>query len=164
MHAAYLSYYPILVGAPSVFWLTGRRAAARRALLLMMSTFYVCYTIFLIFPVAGPRYLFPLADNAATAAPLAAFTHRLLSAGSAWGTAFPSSHVAVAVVAAWCAWRALKPLGALLLPAALLLALGTVYGQFHYAVDAVAGVVLGVLVLVLARCEPGSGGYDSARG
>ena len=67
-------------------------------------------------------------------------------------------------MAAWCAWRALKPLGALLLPAAALLALGTVYGQFHYAVDAVAGVVLGVLVLVLARCEPGSGGYDSAWG
>jgi membrane-associated phospholipid phosphatase len=168
MHAAYLSYYAILAGAPGVLWLTGRQDAARRTLLLMMSTFYVCYFIFLVFPVAGPRYLFALPDNAATAVPLAVFTHRLVAGGSAWGTAFPSSHVAVAVVAAWCAGRALKPLGALLLPATMLLALGTVYGQFHYAVDAVAGAALGALVLAGARPASrggaGFGGYHSARG
>jgi membrane-associated phospholipid phosphatase len=166
MHAAYLSYYAILASAPGVLWLAGRQDAARHALLRMMSTFYVCYSTFLIFPVAGPRYLFPLAENEATAAPLAVFTHRLVAGGSAWGTAFPSSHVAVAVVAAWCAWTALKPLGALLLPAAVLLALGTVYGQFHYAVDALAGAALGALVLALApppaRGGPGVGGYHSA--
>jgi hypothetical protein len=30
-----------------------------------------------------------------------------------------------------------------------LLAVGTVYGQFHYAVDAVAGAALGLVVLAL---------------
>jgi membrane-associated phospholipid phosphatase len=168
MHAAYLSYYAILAGAPGVLWLAGRREAARRTLLLMMSTFYVCYLIFLLFPVAGPRYLFPLADNEAAAAPLAVFTHRLVAGGSAWGTAFPSSHVAVAVVAAWCSWTVLRPLGAVLIPAAILLALGTVYGQFHYAVDALAGAVLGALVLAGARLgsrgEARVGGYHSDRG
>jgi membrane-associated phospholipid phosphatase len=148
MHAAYLSYYAILTVPPVVLWLTRRREAARRTLFLMMITFYICYVAFLLFPVAGPRYLFPLAENEATAVPLAVFTHRLLAEGSAWGTAFPSSHVAVAVVAAWCGWRFLRPLGAVLVPAAVLLALGTVYGQFHYAVDALAGAVLGVLVLL----------------
>ena len=77
-------------------------------------------------------------------------THRLLAEGSAWGTAFPSSHVAVALVAAWCAWCFVRPLGFVLLPAAVLLALGTVYGQFHYAVDAVAGAALAGLVIGLA--------------
>jgi membrane-associated phospholipid phosphatase len=154
MHAAYLSYYAILAGAPGVLWLTGRRQAARRTLLLMMSTFYVCYFVFLLFPVAGPRYLFPLAGNEATAVPLAVFTHRLVAGGSAWGTAFPSSHVAVTVVAAWCAWMALRPLGAVLIPATVLLALGTVYGQFHYAVDALAGAALGALVLAGPRLAP----------
>jgi membrane-associated phospholipid phosphatase len=148
MHGAYLSYYVILAAAPGVLWLTRRREAARRTLLLVMTTFYICYVAFLLFPVAGPRYLFPLAQNEATAVPLAVFTHRLVAGGSAWGTAFPSSHVAVAVVAAWCAWRSLRPLGAMLLPAAALLALGTVYGQFHYAVDALAGAALGVLALL----------------
>jgi membrane-associated phospholipid phosphatase len=35
-----------------------------------------------------------------------------------------------------------------LVPAAVLLAFGTVYGQFHYAVDALAGAALAALVLV----------------
>lgn len=158
MHAAYLSYYLILAGAPLGLWLSGRHAAARRALLSMMATFYLCYTAFLLFPVAGPRYLFPQAANAATAVPAAALAHSLLEGFSAWGTAFPSSHVAVALVAAVCAWRDWRPLGTLLLPCALLLALATVYGQFHYAVDALAGAALAAAVLLV----PPGRQYDSA--
>jgi len=157
MHAAYLSYYAILVSAPLGLWLTGRRAAARATLLLTVLAFYACYTSFLFFPVAGPRYLFPPAQNAATAIPIAAWTQRLLEAGSAWGTAFPSSHVAAALVAATCAWRWLRPLGAVLLPVTLLMSLATVYGQFHYAVDAVAGAALAASVLWLGS----RAGYDA---
>jgi membrane-associated phospholipid phosphatase len=157
MHGAYLSYYIILAGSPLGLWLAGRREGARRTLFLMMATFYVCYAGFLVFPVAGPRYLFPPATNAATAIPIAAFTHRLLQGGSAWGTAFPSSHVAVALVAAACAWRGWRPLGTVLLPAAVLLSLATVYGQLHYAVDALAGAAVAVAALIAGR----RAGYDS---
>ena len=158
MHAAYLSYYAILVAVPLGLWLSGRRAAARGTLLLTMTTFYACYAIFLFFPVAGPRYAFPPADNAATAIPIAAFTRRLLEGGSAWGTAFPSSHVAAALVAARCAGRGSRPVGAVLLPLAVLMSLATVYGQFHYAVDAVAGAALAVLALYAGR----RAGYDAS--
>jgi membrane-associated phospholipid phosphatase len=151
MHASYLSYYPILAGSPLCLWALGRRDAARGTLLLMMATFYVCYGVFLAFPVAGPRYLFPPAANAATAVPVAAFTHRLLERGSAWGTAFPSSHVAAALVAATCAGRGCRPLGAALLPAAALLSLATVYCQLHYAVDALAGAALAAAALTAGR-------------
>ena len=158
MHAAYLSYYVILAGAPLGLWLRGRREGARRTVFLVMATFYVCYSVFLLFPVAGPRYLFPPAGNAATAVPVAVFAHRLLEGGSAWGTAFPSSHVAAALVAATCAFRGLRPLGAFLLPAAVLLSLATVYCQFHYAVDALAGAGLALAALFADR----RAGYDSA--
>jgi membrane-associated phospholipid phosphatase len=119
--------------------------------LAMMATFYICYAIFLLFPVAGPRYFFPPAANAATGAAIAHFTHRLLDAGAAWGTAFPSSHVAVALVAAGTALREWRPLGAILLVAASLLTLGTVYGQLHYAVDAIAGACLAAAVVAVSR-------------
>jgi membrane-associated phospholipid phosphatase len=157
MHAAYLSYYVVLVAAPVGMWLAGRRAPARVTLLLTMTAFYLCYSIFLAFPVAGPRYVFPPAQNPATAVPVAAFTHRLLEGGSAWGTAFPSSHVAAALVAACCAWRGLPPLGMALVPLSLLLSLATVYGQFHYAVDALAGGALALVVLYAGR----RAGYDA---
>jgi membrane-associated phospholipid phosphatase len=79
------------------------------------------------------------------------------NACSAWGTAFPSSHVAAALVAAGCAWRALRPLGMTLVPLALLMSLATVYGQFHYAVDALAGAALAAVVLFAGR----RAGYDA---
>jgi membrane-associated phospholipid phosphatase len=157
MHAAYLSYFPILVGSPLGLWLKGRHEAARGTLFLMMATFYACYAVFLAFPVAGPRYVFPTVANAATAVPVAVGAHRLLQGASAWGTAFPSSHVAVALVAAACAWRGFRPLGAVLLPLAALMSLATVYCQFHYAVDALAGAGLAVTVLIAGR----GAGYDS---
>ncbi len=158
MHAAYVSYYAILAASPLGLWLSGRRQAARRALFLIMVAFYVCYAASLAFPVAGPRYLFPSATNAATAVPAASLVRGLLETFSAWGTAFPSSHVAAALVAAVSAWRGWRPLGAVLVPAALLLTLSTVYGQFHYAVDALAGVALAAVVLLL----PPGRQYDSA--
>jgi len=151
LHVGYLSYYLILAAAPLGLWLGGRRDAARRTILLMMVTFYICYGSFLLFPVAGPRYLFPLAQNAATAVAPAVFAQRLLDGAAAWGTAFPSSHVAVALVASLTAARDWRALGLVLTPAAVLLSLGTVYGQFHYAVDALAGAALAAVVLAFGR-------------
>jgi membrane-associated phospholipid phosphatase len=149
--SAYLSYYFIVVGAPLGLWLSGRREGARRTILRIMATFYLCYTIFLLFPVAGPRYLFPLAVNAATAVAPAQFAQRLLDGAAAWGTAFPSSHVAVAAVASLSAFGAWRAFGGMLVAISALLALGTVYGQFHYATDAIAGLGVGIAVLAVGR-------------
>jgi membrane-associated phospholipid phosphatase len=75
--------------------------------------------------------------------------HAILAGGSSWGTAFPSSHVAVSWVAALVLWREHRRAFWLAAPVAFGLALGTVYGQFHYAVDAVAGAGFGLLHLAL---------------
>jgi len=149
LHAGYLSYYFILAGAPLGLWLSGRQEGARRVTFAMMAAFYICYAVFLAFPVAGPRYTFALAENAATSTAIAQATQRLLDNGAAWGTAFPSSHVAVSLVAAGTTLREWRALGFPLLVAALLLTLGTVYGQFHYAVDAIAGVALAASIVAV---------------
>lgn len=154
MHACYVAYYPILYAAPLGLWLSGRRDAARAAILALMVTFYACYVAFVLFPVAGPRYMFPLADNAATQAAPARLAQWLLNQGDSWGAAFPSSHVAGCVVAAVMAWRAWRPLGVALLPFAAGLSVAVVYGQFHYAVDALGGLVWAALVLLAFRRRP----------
>lgn len=149
LHLSYLAYYGILAAAPLGLWVTRRREAARAAILAIMVTFYLHYTVFLFYPVAGPRYFFPLADNAATAVWPARFAQTLLNGADSWGAAFPSSHVAAALVATGMAWRGWALLGRILAPVTLGLALGVVYGQFHYAVDALAGIVVGAAVLVV---------------
>jgi hypothetical protein len=66
-----LSYYGIVAGAPLVLWVRGRQDAARRAGFVIAVTFYVCYTLFLLFPVAGPRDAFSPPANALAGAVLA---------------------------------------------------------------------------------------------
>jgi membrane-associated phospholipid phosphatase len=147
LHSCYLAYYAILYASPLGLWFSGRRDAARHTIFAVMVTFYICYVVFLFFPVAGPRYAFDVAHNAATNVFPARATQWLLDLGDSWGAAFPSSHVAAAVVAAVCALRYWRALGLVLAPLTLGLVLSVVYGQFHYAVDAVAGLLVAGAVL-----------------
>ena len=143
LHLGYLAYYPIIVAAPLALWLTGQREAMLRAMTTIMATFYLCYVAFLLFPVVGPRHVFPAADNAATQTAIAQLTAQFLDHVAAWGAAFPSSHVAVSVAGTAAALREWRALGLVLVAPTTLLALGSVYGQFHYAVDALSGIGVG---------------------
>lgn len=149
LHACYLAYYAILWAAPFGLWITNRREEAKHTILAVMLTFYLCYVIFLFFPVAGPRYAFELAHNAATNVAPARWAQWLLNRGDSWGAAFPSSHVAASVVATGMALRYWRPLGFALVPFTAGLVVGVVYGQFHYGIDALSGLVLAALALVL---------------
>jgi hypothetical protein len=142
LHACYLAYYPIIYAAPFGLWVLGRRDAARDTIFAVMVTFYLCYLVFLFFPVAGPRYVFDLVQNAASQVGPARWAQWLLDRGDSWGAAFPSSHVAASVVATGMALRYCRPLGLVLLPLTIGLVLGVVYGQFHYGVDALSGLVV----------------------
>lgn len=151
LHLGYLAYYPITVAAPLALWLTGQRAAMLRALTTIMATFYLCYVTFLLFPVVGPRLIFPAVDNAATRTAIAQMTAGFLDHVAAWGAAFPSSHVAVSVAATAAALREWRALGVALVVPTVLLALGSVYGQFHYAVDSLSGFGVGLAVAAGSR-------------
>jgi membrane-associated phospholipid phosphatase len=147
LHAAYFGYYGIVLAPVVGFLALGRAAATQRAVLWIFTTFLCCYVVFLLYPVAGPYYEFPrpapwFLDNAP-----ARLVYATLERGSAFGAAFPSSHVAATLVATAAAFRGSKLLGWILLVPAILLSVGVVYCQMHYAVDALAGVLLGWLVV-----------------
>lgn len=147
LHACYLAYYPILYASPFALWIVGRRDASRHTIFAVMATFYLCYVVFLFFPVAGPRYAFAGAHNVATNVWPARFAAWLLDRGDSWGAAFPSSHVAASVVATGMALRYWRALGLVLLPLTIGLTLAVVYGQFHYAVDALGGLMVAAVML-----------------
>lgn len=152
LHGAYLSYYLIIFGPPLALWAMHRRAGFELAVFSVMITFYVHYLFFIYFPVQGPRYLLapPVAGPAQGS--VYALTHEILQAGSSRGAAFPSSHVGVSVAQTIAAIRVLPAAAPVLGVLTIGLALGAVYGGFHYATDAVAGAALG---LALAWMAPG---------
>jgi membrane-associated phospholipid phosphatase len=150
-HTVYLTYYPLVAIPALVLVLRPRRGAFRRFLQAVIPTFLACYLFFVFLPVAGPYYVFehPTGDFVANLP--ARLTYLVLSGGSSFGAAFPSSHVA-ATVAAWLATRRDAPrLARAMLPFVLLMPVATVYCQMHYALDAIVGVGFGLLVPQLAR-------------
>jgi membrane-associated phospholipid phosphatase len=152
LHAAYLSYYLIIYLPPLLLYASGRRAEFRITVFGLMLTFFAHYVFFIYLPVQGPRYLFPAPRGGIETGFFYELTHRVLEAGSSRGAAFPSSHVGVAVAQTLLMRRFIPRL---VLPLGFMtagLALGAVYGGFHYATDAIVGAAAGA---VLAAAAPG---------
>ena len=145
LHAAYVSYYAIIYVPPVVLYLRGRRESFYSTVAGLMTVFAFCYLIFIVFPVAGPRYLWPPPPGVFDG-PVRRFVLNVLAAGSAKGTAFPSSHVAVATVQSILAFRWSARAGVALSVLTTGLALGAVYGGFHYGVDVLAGAGVGLVI------------------
>jgi membrane-associated phospholipid phosphatase len=146
LHAAYLSYYLIVV-APAFYFVWRRDLdALQHFVLVVMATFVACYLAFIFFPVAGPYYVFSRPDAWFTDNVFARMVYNTLATGSSYGAAFPSSHVAAAVAATLSAARGSRGLAwALALPT-VLLTVAVVYCQMHYGVDAIAGLLVGAIV------------------
>lgn len=120
--------------------------------------FFSCYALFWLFPTVGPHFWFPpykgpqLYDGYL-------FNHLLFfltSGGEIRGGAFPSSHIAVALL---LTLSTRKHAPRLFLPLALITALmlpAVVYLRAHYLVDVPAGIIFGLLAYAVAGKIQGS--------
>ncbi len=157
MNLVYLSYYVLVLGPPLLLALRGRSTACARYTLLVMSSYLLCFTIYLLLPVQGPRALLGAAAMPGDGT-LAGIADWMRRTGDSDGTAFPSSHCAGALAAALAAgtYAAGRVRRGLLLWAAMIV-VSTVYTGNHYALDSLAGVIVAVGVrLALVR------GHESA--
>ena len=150
LHFCYGSFYWVVIFAPVYLFTRARDESFQRGCFVMSLVLYSCYLAFALFPVAGPRYYFGVATGPEAQGLVARTVHSILEGGSAWGTAFPSSHVAAAWAAAFILWKDARRAALLLMPISLGVPFGTVYGQFHYGVDALAGAIVGVVLCALA--------------
>jgi len=150
LHLAYTLYFPIVAAGPILLVTRGQHDRARRVLFSTMVAYVVCYVVFLLWPVGGPNYAFEHPTGAVRDVWSARMVYGMLGPGSAFGAAFPSSHVAATVAAVATLWREWRTLALALLVPAVLLVIGTVYCQMHYAVDALAGLAVGVAAVVAA--------------
>jgi membrane-associated phospholipid phosphatase len=151
LHGAYLSYYLIVV-APAFYFAWRRNIVAlRHFILVVMTTFVVCYLVFIFFPVAGPYYVFARPDPWFVDNLFARAVYDTLATGSSYGAAFPSSHVAAAVAATLSAGRGSRRLAGIMAVPTLLLTVAVVYCQMHYGVDAIAGLLTGAGVTALVE-------------
>ena len=176
LHACYASYYVLIYLPPLLLYLgmTGpeprlgqNTEAFQDTVLAVQVAFLICFLAFVFFPVQGPRYLG--VPQGVPDGPVRRLVLALLEAGSSRGAAFPSSHVAVATTQFVMVVRYQPRLSFLVFAISLGFAAGAVYGGFHYAVDALAGVAVGTLAVPLAgalrrRLEPSGPDFTSPTG
>ena len=146
LHLCYFSYYPIVFGLVTVLYFQGRHEAFHEVVFAEILTFNLCLVWYIFMPVMGPRYKFekisgPLADGY-----VFKMVHMILSGASSKGTAFPSSHCAIGVIVVLYAARYHPVAFAIMCPFGVGLVIATVYGRFHYALDAIAGTVLAIAI------------------
>jgi len=111
---------------------------------------YGCFLHFLLTPGGGPVFwpAYPGEVLHLTGGPVTALEQWLFDNGTIVGGAFPSSHVALAVTAAFYAVRH-RIVPWLFIPLTIGLGLSTMYNGYHYGVDVLYGLVVAVVVIVL---------------
>jgi len=142
LHLCYLSYYLLFFVLAVRLYRRVNKSDFQNYLWLAHPACFVAYLVQVFFPVQGPRPLFPpLAEH--LQGPFWRFCHFLCGQGAAGAAAFPSGHVTLATVVALAAHRYDRAASRWLTPLCLGLTISTVYGRFHYAVDAIAGMLVG---------------------
>jgi len=143
-HFFYFSYYLIIpLTGILLYWKDVK--LFERFVFQLSSLFYVCYFIFILLPVEGP---IPLRNEYYHQEGLFRTLVDLIYAeGENPGAAFPSSHVAAAFLIAWWGSTHFKRMKIFYWLTFLFLSIATVYCMFHYAVDVIAGLFLGVLAI-----------------
>lgn len=150
LHGVYFGYY-LIIAIPGFFFLfRGDWPALRRFTRNIVCTFCVCFLVFVLYPVAGPYYVFERPTGLFMDNMPAHMVYAALASGSSFGAAFPSSHVAATTAGGIAAFQGNRTLGWLLLVPVILMPIATVYTQMHYAWDAIVGVAVGLAVPFVA--------------
>ena len=176
MCLGYVSYFPLML-ITYLYYFFRRYKEFQMTAFVMLGSFFAYYVVFVLLPVTGPQFyylavgtekiaagIFPnlgdwfLTHSERMAAPgwTDGFFYHLLDlthdAGERPTAAFPSSHVGVTTVVMLLALRTRsKGLIFTILPFYILMCLSTVYIYAHYAIDAIAGLVTGVLLYFILK-------------
>jgi membrane-associated phospholipid phosphatase len=151
LELSYLLVYAIPPLALGILYWTGHRKRVDNFLFTFLLGTLLAYALLPYFPSDPPRWAFPGQDLPHISAAPRWLNLWLLDHYDIRTSVFPSGHVAAAFSAAFGLLLALpekKRFGAMLLVFATAIAITTVYGRYHYAVDGVAGL----LVSVVATC------------
>jgi len=150
LHLCYFAFYIVLFGTWLFIWMFCSRNAFDIAATAETSVYLFCLACYLITPAAGPYWTYNHPDPQDAGYLFSRITQMLVDSGSSTGTAFPSSHCAITMVAWMSAIRFLPQLGFLYVFICPGIIFATIWCGFHYAVDSISGVIVGYVVGRLA--------------
>lgn len=168
MYFAYFSYYVMIAGVGLALFLKDRRQFFHFVSVTSF-VFFCCYLAYIFYPVIGPRVFYSTVPGYVLPADLQALYPAVsfpaaVQAGVFFqimgvlydyfepaGAAFPSSHVAVAIVTARFSTCYLPRVRAVHWFMVAMMSISTVYCRYHYAVDVLAGILTALLLIPVAE-------------
>jgi membrane-associated phospholipid phosphatase len=149
LHACYLGLY-LLIPLPAVLLLTQRREreAARAVFALSLCLFFLML-FWIWLPVTSPLYRYPLIHGPQASGFFFRLAHRVSRQGGVLGAAFPSGHAALASLALLICWRWIRKAFWIVLGPTFGLLAATVYCRYHFALDTLAGILVGAAAYLL---------------
>ena len=142
---AYLLAYPLVPAGFGLFAALGHRARADDFWAAALIASFICYGLLPWIQTRPPRALAlrgPLCSPYPLLRRLNATVLRRLSVQV---NTLPSGHAAASTAVGLAVWSVSPPAGGALLAVAAGIAVGTVLGRYHYAIDSLSGVLVGVL-------------------
>ncbi len=166
-YAAYFSYYIMITGVGLALFVRNQREFSHYVSIVSF-VFYLCYLTYIFTPVIGPRLFYrPIAGyqlppdvmpnplppipepvQSAVFYKIMAVIYEIFESP---GAAFPSSHIAVALVTLYFSFKYLRSIRLVHTVAVVLLCLSTVYGHYHYVVDVIGGAITAVVLVPLGN-------------
>ena len=131
-----------------------KRERSDRFLLIYVMGTLLSYALVPLLRLQPPRVAFPGADVPEISTAIRRLNLVVLSGAGIHSGVFPSAHVSSTFAAAWGMFAALperRRYGWIFLIYAISVAVATIYGRYHYAVDAAAGIVVSVIAAFAAK-------------
>lgn len=170
MDMGYASYYP-MIAAVCLYFFFFKYQEFEKCVFIILASFFLYYVMYIFMPVTGPTFYYHAVglDNVAhgifpnvhdyfnthvDCLPSPGYKDGMFyqlvesakEAGERPTAAFPSSHVGISTICMLLALHSKnRTLFLLLSPFFLFLCLSTVYIQAHYVIDALAGVITGIV-------------------
>ena len=154
LELCYVLVYALPAFSMGMLYVYRKSRGAEYLLVIYLLGLFLSYVQFPFWPSEPPRLVFPGEDGQAIDTLLRQFNHWLLGGYGIHTSVFPSAHVSGAFAAAFALKRVLGEhpwLYRAVFVYATLVAIATVYGRYHFAVDAAAGVIVGTVAAALGR-------------
>lgn len=146
LELSYLLTYAVAPLAVAAIYICEKRERIDTMYLILLAGAFAAYGCYPWFPSDTPRHVFEGMDLPQMSA-LRELNLRILGSQGITTSVFPSGHSAVAFAAAFALMRTLperKWWGRGVMMLACLIAVATVYGRYHFAIDTVAGFAVAV--------------------
>lgn len=146
----YFSYYFMVPVFFIVLYIKKDFEIIKNSMSAICLTFFLSYMLFFLYPVEGPRWFFAGQYVNAIEGPIfRRLVEVVIDNGAVRGGCMPSSHFGVALVITMYCFKYYISKAWIITLLTIGVAIGTVWGRFHYVSDVVVGGLIGLAVTLV---------------